>query len=385
MSPVTPPRPLDVTAVIPQLAPLARTATRLHPRPGSPSPGDSSVGGPLLWPAGEPWPHCHGPHPAIRRADAPQSPEEVRQLRRDRAAAAGRHGPGRRPPGRGPRQPAAGAGTGAERPWPEGPVAMLPVAQLYTRDIPDLRPPGRSEADLLQILWCPFNHPAMPRTVLFWRSSAAVTDILTAPPEPSAVRSAGYVPEPCVLTPERITEFPNPMDLDSGLRDALGDPATWQAAGVGGEGPHATVPEEFYRNDLSVAPGWKVGGWPFWGPTDPTPRLCTACGTEMTPLLTIATFEWDHDTRGWSPDAEQAGTGTAATGAGPEGQAVLDFFQAQGIPVHDRGRVRRSGPAQPVTDPALREPTAVRIGDGQRQQLYYCPLSPEHPHAELMQ
>jgi hypothetical protein len=105
----------------------------------------------------------------------------------------------------------------------------------------------------------------------------------------------------------------------------------------------------------------------------------------MTPLLTIATFEWDHDTRGWSPDAEQAGTGTSATGAGPEGQAVLDFFQAQGIPVHDRGSVRRSGPAQPVTDPALREPTAVRIGDGQRQQLYYCPLSPEHPHAELMQ
>jgi hypothetical protein len=41
----TPPRSLDVSAVIPQLAPRARTATRLHPRPGSPSVHDSSVGG----------------------------------------------------------------------------------------------------------------------------------------------------------------------------------------------------------------------------------------------------------------------------------------------------------------------------------------------------
>ncbi|MFJ9767699.1 hypothetical protein ACIRUY_28130, partial [Streptomyces erythrochromogenes] len=41
----TPPRPIDVTAVLPQLAPLARPAIRLHPRPGSPTPLDSSVGG----------------------------------------------------------------------------------------------------------------------------------------------------------------------------------------------------------------------------------------------------------------------------------------------------------------------------------------------------
>ncbi|MFE2296754.1 hypothetical protein ACFXAW_01000, partial [Streptomyces sp. NPDC059445] len=41
----TPPRPFDITALFPQLAPLARTATRLHPRPGSPTVHDSSVGG----------------------------------------------------------------------------------------------------------------------------------------------------------------------------------------------------------------------------------------------------------------------------------------------------------------------------------------------------
>lgn len=58
----TPPRAVDVTAVFPELTPLARTATRLHPRPGIPTPYDSSVGGPLLWPADEPWPHCDALH-----------------------------------------------------------------------------------------------------------------------------------------------------------------------------------------------------------------------------------------------------------------------------------------------------------------------------------
>ncbi|WP_433730045.1 hypothetical protein ACQP0C_02155 [Nocardia sp. CA-129566] len=62
MTRTTPPRPVDVAAVFPALAPLARTATRLHPRPGNPSPQDSSVGGPLLWPASKPWPHCDDLH-----------------------------------------------------------------------------------------------------------------------------------------------------------------------------------------------------------------------------------------------------------------------------------------------------------------------------------
>ncbi|WP_434482008.1 hypothetical protein [Streptomyces sp. NBC_01340] len=47
MSPTTPPRPLDVTALLPQLAPPARTATRLHPRSGSPTPHDNRRAAPL--------------------------------------------------------------------------------------------------------------------------------------------------------------------------------------------------------------------------------------------------------------------------------------------------------------------------------------------------
>ncbi|MFC8718960.1 hypothetical protein ACFUEL_16260, partial [Kitasatospora sp. NPDC057198] len=58
----TPPRPVDIASLFPELAPLARRAVRLHPRAGAPSVRESSVGGPLLWPAGEEWPSCAGPH-----------------------------------------------------------------------------------------------------------------------------------------------------------------------------------------------------------------------------------------------------------------------------------------------------------------------------------
>ncbi len=44
----TPTRPVGVATALPALAPFARTATRLDPRPGNPLPQDSSVGGPLL-------------------------------------------------------------------------------------------------------------------------------------------------------------------------------------------------------------------------------------------------------------------------------------------------------------------------------------------------
>ncbi|MGW0600142.1 hypothetical protein ACWD11_23780 [Streptomyces sp. NPDC002776] len=173
--------------------------------------------------------------------------------------------------------------------WPDGPVPMLPVAQLYVRDIPLLRPPGQSGADVLQVLWCPFDHPPesyMPRTALSWRSTADVTDILTSPPEPPVVELDVYVPEPCVLAPEQVTEYPNPMELSTELREQLGDWSRWQAAGSGVDDAYTSHPESFYDSHLSVSPGWKVGGWPQWGYTDPVPRLCQACGTEMDPLLT---------------------------------------------------------------------------------------------------
>lgn len=203
----TPPRPFDITALFPQLAPLARTATRLHPRPGAPTVHDSSVGGPLLWPAGEPWPHCDEPHD---RHAAPMvySPDDVRLLRRDRAVAAERLRLDPEAPQWTPEERATWERIKVGRPWFDGPIPLLPVAQLYARDVPFPRPP---DADLLQVLWCPFDHEmAHPRTALFWRSSATVTDVLDAPPEPPIVQRDCYLPEPCLFSPEQVTEFPTP-------------------------------------------------------------------------------------------------------------------------------------------------------------------------------
>ncbi|MET8751473.1 hypothetical protein ABZW32_15440 [Streptomyces sp. NPDC004667] len=293
MSRTTPPRPVDVAAVFPQLAPLARTATRLHPRPGSPAPHDSSVGGPLLWPADEPWPHCDEGHEG------------------------------------------------------GGPVAMVPVAQLYVRDVPLLRAPGGT--DLLQVLWCPFDHEPdnTPLTALFWRSEAEVTEVLTAPPEPYAVEYDGYVPQPCLLAPERITEYPNRMELNRELQQQLANGSRWEGTGM--DDYYLPAPDEFYWNELSVAPGWKAGGWTRWGLTDPVARLCRTCGAGMDPLLTIASSEWGSNTRGWIPYEDQ-----------PLSTPSVDNHQPW-------------------------NPTGLDLARGYDLQLHVCPVSPDHPHLGLIQ
>ncbi|MFC5146858.1 hypothetical protein [Streptomyces aureoversilis] len=151
---------------------------------------------------------------------------------------------------------------------------MLPLAQLYVRDVPLLRPPGRSGADLLQVLRCPFDHPpetCIPRTALFWRSAATVTDILTSPPDPPAVEREEYVPEPCLLAPEQVTEYPSPMELSEELREQLGDWSRWQAVDAGVDSSYAPYPESFYGSRLSVAPGPEGRR---------LARPCPACDTE---------------------------------------------------------------------------------------------------------
>ncbi|NEC63841.1 hypothetical protein [Streptomyces sp. SID9727] len=349
----TPPRPVDVTAVFPELAPLARAAIRLHPRAGSPSVRDSSVGGPLLWPVEEPWPHCEAAHPGTGRS---RSPAEIRLDRRRRARL--HHDP--RGPQSTPEETAIqhrNDATFMERleagpPWPaESPVPMLPVAQLYVRDVPLLRPPGA--ADMLQVLWCPYDHEpyAKPATALFWRSAADVNDVLTLPPDPYEADWDGYVPEPCQLAPEAITEYPHSLDLSPEMRLMVEDWSRGQAPDVGVDSSNASYATEFYDCNLANAPGWKLGGWPPWGRTDPNPQYCEVCNVQMVPLLTIASFEWNYGKRGWAPyeDAPAA---------------------------HAAGHRAGQNPAQP---------TKVEVGSTDNMQLYVCPTSPEHPHTDLIQ
>lgn len=159
----TPPRPLPVEELFPEVVPFRRDTVRLHPRRGEPAPGDSSLGGPLLWPAGEPWPSC---------------PEH----------------------------------SGSP---------MVAVVQIHRADVPDLVP-FPAGCDLLQVLWCPLYHGdrwVVP--AVHWRSAAAVGPVRQAPPAPAR---AGYgnVPRPCVLHPELVPEYAS-WDLPQELWDELED------------------------------------------------------------------------------------------------------------------------------------------------------------------
>jgi hypothetical protein len=70
---------VDIEALFPELSRHRRTATRLHPRPGTPTAHQSSVGGPFLWPADEPWPACREHH---RRSHG-ERPADIRLRRRN--------------------------------------------------------------------------------------------------------------------------------------------------------------------------------------------------------------------------------------------------------------------------------------------------------------
>ncbi|MFI5531236.1 hypothetical protein ACIA8O_22165 [Kitasatospora sp. NPDC051853] len=346
----TPPRPVDVASVFPELAPLARAAVRLHPRPGSPSVADSSVGGPLLWPAGEPWPHCEAEHPG-GSAFTWVGDLKLRRSRRARLEA-DPGGPECTPEERAAEERNAAVVAALEEAdldpsYEEPPVPMLPVAQLYLRDVPLLRPPGG--ADLLQLLWCPMEHEPLwaPSTALFWRSAAEVVDVLAAPPEPACADSEGYVPRPCLLAPELITEYPNFLELDEERRTLVADGGRWRAAGVVLGEEYEDDPDAFYNQRLAEAPGWKVGGWTPWGRTDPYARHCSVCETRMVPLLTIASFERDGEDDGWMPFEDQ-----------------------------DAAYVPGDSPVQP---------TAIEVGSTDHLQLYVCPADAGHPHTGRIQ
>ncbi|WP_404868717.1 hypothetical protein ACI1MP_12915 [Kitasatospora griseola] len=146
MARTTPPRPVDIAALFPELAPLARQAVRLHPRPGEPGVHESSVGGPLLWPADEQWPVCTRPH------DHWSPPVSLDDVRRSRAVLEAQW---LRPREAGenlldPAQRDLLDRLRAGHPPHAGPNPLLPVAQLYLRDVPGLT--GPEGADLLQVL-----------------------------------------------------------------------------------------------------------------------------------------------------------------------------------------------------------------------------------------
>lgn len=122
---------------------------------------------------------------------------------------------------------------------------------------------------------------------LFWRSAAAVTDVLDAPPGPPVIQFPGYAPEPCLFAPEQVTEYPHFLELSKELWQQLGDWSRWQATGAAVDGSYAAsgavAPEEFYMDELSISSGWKAGGWTRWGLTDRSASMIRSAHLPTTP------------------------------------------------------------------------------------------------------
>jgi hypothetical protein len=297
----TPPPPLNITSVFPELAGFARQAVRLHPRRGQPGPRDSSMGGPLLWPAAEPWPVCTHPHSGNWEwADVPReitSFEEARAWGRATLGPQARVGSAWRGDDGGPAQVVIDR----SRP-PEIPSPMISVLQLHARDVPGL--PFPQGTDCLQFLWCPNHHrPGRYPTVsvlqvaAFWRRAATVSEVLGSPPEPRfdvKMNARRYRPLPCLLNPEPVTEYPSYShypdysDLPDPLRQRV---ARWDGLTAG-----------LYTEVLSTAPGTKAGGYPRWIQEADWP-VC-GCGRRMDHLLTIASAEWGDRMR-WIPPEDR--------------------------------------------------------------------------------
>ncbi|WP_157974702.1 hypothetical protein [Glycomyces dulcitolivorans] len=323
----SPARPYDVAELWPELAPLARTAIRLHPRWGRPTADQSSIGGPLLWPEDESWPTCAAPH----EWDVLATLDEVAEHRRIMARAWG-------PDGMGPlnfstedearRDLINETRTDRTRRTEAltEPAALLPIAQLFTRDVPGL--PLRDRFDLLQVLWCPFDHAEdyQPAVHLRWRNTADQPMVAAFPPGDTLVGFENYVPNPCTVAPESVIEHPDYDLLPPGLADRIQE--------------HERITDDFFYRELAVAPGWKVAGHgSLWMLIDGFEVRCE-CGAEAKPLLNAA--------------SRRAGSGTP-----------------HWIPVEDGDRVE--------------DAVEIVIGRGADLQIFHCGTDPTHaPVVEMV-
>ncbi|WP_232542823.1 hypothetical protein [Streptomyces sp. QHH-9511] len=216
------------------------------------------------------------------------------------------------------------------------------------------------------MFWCPFEVHGPDRTidvVLKWRRSHEVGDVLTDQPEPPVAGREECVPTPCVLHPERVVEHEYLGLLSDALQDDIAD---WEEGLLDDEendedAYDSSAPQSYatyeeyeaaiaktrareeyevdYMGDLSIAPGWKVGGFASWHLTDPAPVDCAACGAPMPPLLTVDKCEWDGGSSSW-------------------------------LPLEDRDS---------ADDPVVIDPVGVYLGRG-LMRIHTCPVDPTHRH-----
>jgi uncharacterized protein (TIGR02996 family) len=248
----TPAPPVNIEEAIPSLRGKAKTAVRLHPRPGEAPIEASKIGGMFLWPKKEPWPVC----------------------------------------------------------TVHGNIPYVTALQLRKEDVPELGFPD--DTDLFQLLWCPVQHEEdnlyCPKPAIFWRKRLTVTQPRETAPDRPAVQF-GHFPNACVLYPDRVREYPDedevgPADdahqssaLTSLEQSAL---ATLRRLELPGSHSHPRTPSGLYQSCLSTSEGSKVGGYPEWIQYPSYPRC--DCGAEMEHLLSFGSWEWSRDSWGrWVP------------------------------------------------------------------------------------
>jgi hypothetical protein len=194
----------------------------------------------------------------------------------------------------------------ADEEWPECeahplPMPMVPVLQLWARDVPQIV--MRPETDVVQLLWCPHMHDIWsdadygPAVRLYWRDSTEVVRPAVTRPTVQDRMLPHLILRPCTVHPEEIQEYPDMSDAD---------PSQLEAVGLG-----AYVDGWSYAYHLGNAPGAKAGGWPSWH-QDPDWPECSV-GHRMEHLLTVASWEFDGESwRTWVPleDLVVAGDGS---------------------------------------------------------------------------
>ncbi|HEU5375660.1 MAG TPA: hypothetical protein VFV38_09495 [Ktedonobacteraceae bacterium] len=270
----TPPPPFNITALFPELAPLARRAVRLHPRRGpEPRPGESKVSGTFLWPANEPWPMCsvgHAQTEPRRKQDAALLSKEAEVW-----------GPWNEQHVNSFPMPAG---------QPHG--AYVGVIQLRAADVPELGFP--EGCDLFQLLWCPRDHDCGsywgPECRVYWRQSRTISEVLKEQPGP-AIFDPHYMPQVCQFIPERTQDYPDIFALPEELQYRIW---SWEEA-------EAVQGHLYDYSHLGAAPGMKIGENVDWL-QDPWLPPCPSCQQKMEHLLTVASWEWDGESfRRWRP------------------------------------------------------------------------------------
>lgn len=125
----------------------------------------------------------------------------------------------------------------------------------------------------------------MPAVRVEWHAAEALQP--HGPVGPEDYDHEGYLPSPCVLHPERVTEYPSPHELSEDVRGAIAAVPDIQRVA---HGYGLSSARDLYQTCLSAAPGVNVGGYKarVHGPERPT---CPE-GHAMALLLTIDSAEF---------------------------------------------------------------------------------------------